>query len=163
MSLVGPTNFKARKSFISKLWWWHQSSPKDNDVRNDNDLGVIFLYIYKFISDTTLNSYMVEGYSLYRIKMTRWIWQKSVNMTQNIINIITTTNIKGWVWPKIYRITKQLLYLQCYGSFFTMWVSTFGQIHPYFGQVRRLMLVGEKFRSCSNINVCWCEILSVKF
>ena len=31
--------------------------------------------------------------------------------------------------------------------------SIFGQIHPYFSQVRRLMLVGEKFWSCSNINI----------
>ena len=32
------------------------------------------------------------------------------------------------------------------------------QIHPYFGQVQRVMFVGEKFWSCSNINIRRCEI-----
>ena len=40
--------------------------------------------------------------------------------------------------------------------------STFGQIYPYFGQVQRLMFVGEKFWSCSNINLRWCKKFSVK-
>ena len=35
----------------------------------------------------------LEGYSLDRIKMTEWIWPKSVNMTENFINITTTPNI----------------------------------------------------------------------
>ena len=39
----------------------------------------------------------------------------------------------------------------------------FGQIHPYFSQVQRLMFIGEKFWSCSNINVRRCEFFSFKF
>ena len=57
-----------------------------------------------------------EGYSLDRNKMTEWIWPKSVNMikkltttninmvnmTKNIINITTTTNINKWYDQKSY-------------------------------------------------------------
>ena len=41
--------------------------------------------------------------------------------------------------------------------------SIFGLIHTNFGQVRKLMFVGVKFRSCSNINVCQHEICLIKF
>ena len=54
----------------------------------------------------------IEGYSLDQIKMTEWIWPKlvsmtekltttninMVNMTKNIINITTTTNINRWIY-----------------------------------------------------------------
>ena len=41
--------------------------------------------------------------------------------------------------------------------------SIFGHIHPYFGQVQRLMFVGEKFQSCYNVDVRRCNIFLVKF
>ena len=38
--------------------------------------------------------------------MTKWLWPKLVNMTKNIINIITTTNMNGWIWPKYRKYYK---------------------------------------------------------
>ena len=77
---------------------------------NQTEWQIFLLRIYIY--------YYFEGYSLDRIKMTKWIWPKSVNMTEkltrtninmvnmtkNIINITTTTNINGWIWPKIESI-----------------------------------------------------------
>ena len=54
-----------------------------------------------------------EGYSLDRIKMTdigehdRKIDNDEryhLNMSENIINITTMTNINGWIWPKIISV-----------------------------------------------------------
>ena len=78
-----------------------------------------------------------QGYSIDRIKMTEWICPKLVNMTEkltttnvnmvnlteNIINITTTTNINGWIWPNI---------------------SIFGQIQLYFCHIHTLMFVVGK-------------------
>ena len=63
-----------------------------------------------------------EGYSLDQIKMTEWIWPKTVNMmekltttntimvslTEIIINITTMMNLSVWIWPKV-KIIKILL------------------------------------------------------
>ena len=38
-------------------------------------------------------------------------------------------------------------------------IIIFGQIHPYFGQVQRLMFVDVKFRSSSNVNIRRCEFV----
>ena len=99
-----------------------------------------------------------------------WIWLK----IENKINIITTMNIDGWIWLKIQALCWSLYHFIFYFSvifnplMFVVVVifiifSIFSHIHPYFDQVHRLMFVGEKFRSCSNVKVPHCEIFSVKF
>ena len=58
------------------------------------------IYIYK---NNPFITPQIEGYSLDQIKMTEWIWPKSVNMTeigehdQKIDNEMLT----WWTWPKI--------------------------------------------------------------
>ena len=73
------------------------------------------------------NVYLLEGYSLDQIKMTEWIWPKlvnmtkkftttninMVNMTKNIINIDTTKNINGWIWPKIHCLVLLTIFKTC--------------------------------------------------
>ena len=41
--------------------------------------------------------------------------------------------------------------------------SIFGQTHPFFGHVQRLMFDNVKFRSSSNVKVHRCQFFSVKF
>ena len=113
------------------------------------------------------------------IHLTEWIWLKlvnmtekltitnvnMVNMTENVITITTTTNVNGWIWPKIENIiyfrsysTVNVRYYIFLNSFF--YLNIFGQIHPYFGQVRRLTFVGVNFWSCSNVKICRRQILT---
>ena len=39
-----------------------------------------------------------------------------VNMTENIIDITTTTNIKGWIWPKTELFSQQNIEEQSHGA-----------------------------------------------
>ena len=74
-----------------------------------------------------------------------WTWPKNwqqrtltLNMTETIISIITTTNINGWIWPKI------IYFFQSNSSIYII-----------------LMFVGVIFWSSSIVKVHWCEDFSV--
>ena len=52
-----------------------------------------------------------EEYSLDRIKMSKWIWPKFLNMTEKltttnnkILYIMTSTNLIVWIWPKLNKL-----------------------------------------------------------
>ena len=61
-------------------------------------------------------------------------------------------HIFGHIQPLMFVVAVILFYL-----------NIFSQIHPYFGQVRRLTFVDVSFRSCSNVKVHCCQIFLVKF
>ena len=80
-----------------------------------------------------------------------------MNMTEKLI----TTNIN------MVNMTENISFGQIHTLMFFVVIfilfSIFSQIHPYFGHTHTVLFVIEKFRSSSNINVCRCEIFSVKF
>ena len=128
---------------------------------------------------------LFEGYSLDPIKMTEWIWSQLVNLTENIINITTTTNMnpvnltENWryflilvkfTWFMFVVVVIFILFL-IFGQIHQVhhvhrsndinFFLIFGQIKLYFGHFHTFMFVVVKFRSSSNVNVCRCQIQTV--
>ena len=84
------------------------------------------------------------GLFIWQINMTEWIWPKSVNMTENWqqqtftwltwpkfeINIVTTTKMNMWVWPKIKKriisttTTKMNMWTWLKINIFNIWSSS---------------------------------------
>ena len=84
------------------------------------------------------------------VNMTKKLTMTNVNMvnlTENIINITTTTNVNGWIWPKL-----------IFWSYSPVHVCHCGIIYYIFDFQSNLAIS----RSCSKVNVRRCEVL-VKF